>query len=324
MYWGMHMSNISFEGRVAIVTGAGGGLGRTYALEMARRGAAVVVNDLGGAFDGRGSSHSLADNVVGEIRAAGGKAVACYDSVGTRQGGEAIVKTALDAFKRVDIVINNAGHLRNAPFEDIDDAILDSLLQVHLKGAFYVTQPAYRVMKQQGYGRIVMASSAAGMLGNPEQAAYGAAKAGLVGLMHVLSLEGAAHGVLCNALLPTAESRMSQAMAPEQLAKFTEQFAAVAQFAGNSLDPSFVTPMVVYLASEACKSSHGIYSATWGRYTKAFVAYGNGWLGPRDKPASADDVAAHIAQIESFEQPWVPKELNDEFVEIIKAIQRGG
>lgn len=313
--------NISFKNRVAIVTGSGGGLGRTYAMELARRGAAIVVNDLGGAFDGKGSSHSMADAVVSEIRAAGGTAVANYDSVGTRAGGEAIVETAMRNFGRVDVVINNAGHLRNAPFEAVTDDILDSIIQVHLKGAFYVTQPAYRIMQKQRYGRIVFAASAAGMLGNPTQSAYGAAKAGLVGLMHVLSLEGAEHGVLCNALLPTASSRMANAMPPEQMEKFAAQFAAIAKYAGNSLDPHFVTPLVVYLASEECNSTHAMYSATWGRYARAFVALSEGWLGPRDTPASVEDVARHFDAIQSSEKLVFPQHLTDEFSELIKAIE---
>ncbi len=313
---------IDFKNRVAIVTGAGGGLGRTYAMELARRGAAVVVNDLGGAFDGKGSSQSMADTVVNEITSAGGKAVASYDSVGTRQGGEAIVATAMRSFGRVDIVINNAGHLRNAPFEAVTDDILDSLLEVHLKGAFYVTQPAYRIMQKQRYGRIVFASSAAGMLGNAAQAAYGAAKAGLVGLMHVLSVEGAEYGVLCNALLPTASSRMEKAMPAEQMAQFMAQFASIARYAGNSLDPHFVTPLVVYLASEACKSTHAIYSATWGRYARAFIALSEGWMGPRDEPASVEDIARHFTQIQSSDKLVFPQHLADEFSELIKAIER--
>ena len=313
---------ISFKNRVAIVTGSGGGLGRTYALELASRGAAVVVNDLGGAFDGKGTSHSMADTVVNEIRAAGGTAVANYDSVGTRVGGESIVETAIKNFGRVDIVINNAGHLRNAPFEEVTDDILDSIIQVHLKGAFYVTQPAYKIMQKQRYGRVVFASSAAGMLGNPTQSAYGAAKAGLVGLMHVLSLEGAEHGVLCNALLPTAASRMEKAMPAEQMEKFAAQFAAIAKYAGNALDPHFVTPLVVYLASEECKSTHAIYSATWGRYAKAFVAFSEGWLGPRDTPASVEAVAQHFSAIQSSAPLVFPQHLTDEFSELIKAIER--
>jgi NAD(P)-dependent dehydrogenase (short-subunit alcohol dehydrogenase family) len=313
---------IDFKNRVAIITGSGGGLGRTYAIELARRGAAVVVNDLGGAFDGKGSSNSMADAVVNEIRAAGGTAVANYDSVGTRTGGEAIVETAMKSFGRVDIVINNAGHLRNAPFEAVTDDILDSIIQVHLKGAFYVTQPAYKIMQKQRYGRIVFASSAAGMLGNTTQSAYGAAKAGLVGLMHVLALEGAEYGVLCNALLPTATSRMEKAMPAQQMEKFAAQFAAIAKHAGNSLDPHFVTPMVVYLASEACKSTHAIYSATWGRYARAFVALSEGWLGPRDKPASVEDIAQHFGTIQSHEKLVFPQHLMDEFAELTKAIER--
>lgn len=314
--------HIDFKNRVAIVTGSGGGLGRTYAVELARRGAAVVVNDLGGAFDGKGSSHSMADTVVNEIRAAGGTAVANYDSVGTRAGGEAIVETAMKNFGRVDIVINNAGHLRNAPFEAVTDEILDSIIQVHLKGAFYVTQPAYKVMQKQRYGRIVVASSAAGMLGNPAQSAYSAAKAGLVGLMNTLSLEGAEHGVLCNALLPTAASRMEHAMPPEQMQQFAGMFAAIGKYVGNALDPHFVTPLVVYLASEACKSTHAMYSATWGRYARVFLSYSEGWLGPRDKPASVEDVAQHFSTIESKEQLVYPQSLSEEFAELIKAMER--
>jgi hypothetical protein len=177
-------------------------------------------------------------------------------------------------------------------------------------------------MQKQRYGRVVFASSAAGMLGNPTQSAYGAAKAGLVGLMHVLSLEGAQHGVLCNALLPTASSRMEGAMPAEQMKQFAAQFAAIAKYAGNSLDPHFVTPMVVYLASEACKSTHAIYSATWGRYAKAFVALSEGWLGPRDKPASVEDIAEHLAAVQSHEKLVIPKDLMDEFAELTQAIER--
>lgn len=316
--------SINFDNRVAIITGSGGGLGSTYALEIAKRGGAVVVNDLGGAFDGSGRSHSMADTIVDQIKAAGGRAVASYDSVGTRAGGEAIVQTAMDAFGRVDIVINNAGHLRNAPFEEIDDALLDSIIDVHLKGAFYVTQPAYKIMKKQKYGRIVFASSAAGMLGNPEQAAYGAAKAGLIGLMNILSLEGARHGVLCNALLPTAASRMAQAMPAAQMKELESQYAALAPLVGNSLDPKFVTPLTVYLASEKCQSTHAIYSATWGRFARAFIGLSDGWCGPRDVPPTADDIDAHWDQISSRESFCVPASLEDEFAEVAKLVASQG
>jgi NAD(P)-dependent dehydrogenase (short-subunit alcohol dehydrogenase family) len=317
------MTQVRFDGRVAIVTGAGGGLGRTYALDLARRGAAVVVNDLGGTFDGKGSSHSMADNVVNEIRQAGGKAVASYDSVSTPAGGEAIVATAMESFGRVDALINNAGTLRNAPFDQLPDATIDAMIDVHLKGAFYVTRPAYRVMKERRYGRILFASSAAGMLGNDEQAAYGAAKGGLVGLMNVLSQEGRAHGVLCNALMPTAESRMGQAMPAWELEKVGALFQPVGEKLGASMTPDFVTPLVTYLVSEACQSTHAIYSATMGRYARVFIGMSNGWMGPRNAPASADDIAAHFAEISSTDRYFIPESLMDEFVHLIGRMNRG-
>jgi NAD(P)-dependent dehydrogenase (short-subunit alcohol dehydrogenase family) len=158
---------ISFDGRVAVVTGGGNGLGRDYCLNLAARGARVVVNDLGGTGAGQGASHGAADRVVEEIRAAGGQAVASHDSVATREGGAAIIATAMQAFGRVDIVINNAGFLRNNRFEDLSDEQIDAVMNVHLKGAFYVTQPAYRVMKDQGYGRILFTASASGLYGHP-------------------------------------------------------------------------------------------------------------------------------------------------------------
>ena len=317
------MSQVRFDGRVAIVTGAGGGLGRTYALELARRGASVVVNDLGGTFDGRGSSHSMADNVVAEIRQAGGKAVSSYDSVATAAGGEAIVAKAVEAFGSVDVLINNAGTLRNAPFDELPDATLDAMIEVHLKGAFYVTRPAYRIMKQRKYGRILFASSAAGMLGNNEQAAYGAAKAGLVGLMNVLSQEGRAHNVFCNALLPTAESRMGEGMAQWQMQEVGALFGGIVDKLGHSMSPPFVTPLVVYLVSEACRSTHALYSATMGRYARVFIGMSDGWMGPRDTPATADDIAAHFDQISRTDKFFVPESLTDEFVKLIERMKRG-
>jgi NAD(P)-dependent dehydrogenase (short-subunit alcohol dehydrogenase family) len=160
------MADIRFDGRVAVITGAGGGLGRTYALEIARRGGMVVVNDLGGKADGTGGSHNMADQTVKEINESGGKAVANYDSVSTPQGGEAIIKAALDNFGRVDIVINNAGILRDKTFAKLPPEDLEIVLDVHLKGAFYVTQPAFRVMKEQNYGRILFTASGAGIFGN--------------------------------------------------------------------------------------------------------------------------------------------------------------
>jgi NAD(P)-dependent dehydrogenase (short-subunit alcohol dehydrogenase family) len=264
----------------------------------------------------------MADAVVAEIRAAAGKAVASYDSVATSAGGEAIVATALKAFGRVDVLINNAGILRNAPFEDLPDSTIDAMLDVHLKGGFNVTRPAFRVMKQQQYGRILFASSAAGMFGNAEQSAYGAAKAGLVGLMNVLSQEGKEHGILCNALLPTAASRMGEQMSARQMTDFGDLFGSAASYLGNTGTAPFVTPLVVYLVSEACQSTHSIYSATLGRYAKVFLAASDGWIGPRDQPAVAEDIAAHFGEITRLDRFCVPDSLMDEFHEIIKQLKK--
>lgn len=318
------MKPVSFAGRVAIVTGAGGGLGREYVLDLAKRGAAVVVNDLGTTPDGRGPPTRMADRVVEEIRAAGGKAVANYDSVATPAGGDSIVAMTLKEFGRVDVLINNAGTLRNAPFDELPDSTIDAMLEVHLKGAFYVTRPAFRQMKKQRYGRILFASSAAGMFGNAEQSAYGAAKAGLVGLMNVLSQEGREFGVLCNALLPTAASRMGEQMSKAQLEAFGVLFASAGEHLGNSANPPFVTPLVTYLVSEACQSTHAIYSASLGRYARVFVTASDGWVGPRTTPPRAEDIAEHFEEISSLKSFSVPENLGDEFVEIVKQLKKAG
>jgi NAD(P)-dependent dehydrogenase (short-subunit alcohol dehydrogenase family) len=204
------MDDIRFDGRVAIVTGAGAGLGKTYAVALAERGAKVVVNDLGGARDGSGGGTSAADAVVEEIRKAGGEAVANYDSVATKQGGENIVKTAVDAFGKVDILINNAGILRDKSFAKLEEAEWDLVLSVHLKGAFCVTQPAFRVMKDNNYGRIVNTASGAGLYGNFGQSNYCSAKMGLVGLMNNVCLEGGKYNITCNTIAPVAASLESK------------------------------------------------------------------------------------------------------------------
>src|SRR5215831_2301890 len=192
---------IDFEHQVVIVTGAGRGLGRLYAMEFARRGASVVVNDVGGTMHGEGSNSSIADQVVEEIERAGGVAVASYDSVASSEGGEAIVRAAVDTFGRLDAVVSNAGIFNTVPFDELSQADWRRMLSVHLDGGFYLSQPAFRVMKSQGYGRFVFIASSAGLFGQPLEAHYAAAKAGLLGLTNVIAIEGAQHGILANTVL---------------------------------------------------------------------------------------------------------------------------
>lgn len=307
------MSQITFTDRVVAITGAGRGLGREHALDFARRGAAVVVNDLGGTGFGAGASNSAADEVVAEIRAAGGRAVANYDSVGTRSGGQAIIECAMDNFGRIDAVVNNAGFLRNKVFEGLGDAELDDIIDVHLKAAFYVTQPAYRVMQRQGYGRIVFTSSASGAFGSPEQTNYGAAKAGLLGLTNCLAWEGRKHGILVNAVLPTAGTRLAQEMSQQWYDEMVGEVHPDAAVLAPTHDPSYVTPVVVYLASEQNTATRGFYSATGGRFAKVVPAVTHGWFGPLERPATAEEIAEHFADIESDEHGYdLPESVIDE------------
>jgi len=211
------MSKIDFSGRVAIVTGAGAGLGKDYAVELAKRGAKVVVNDLGGTRDGTGSGDTAASQVVDEIKAQGGEAVPNFDSVATAEGGENIVKTALDAYGKIDILINNAGILRDKSFAKMSEQEWDAVLAVHLKGTFNVTKPAFINMKENKCGRILMTSSGSGMFGNFGQANYASAKAGMAGLVNVLKIEGAKYGIKTNMLLPSAGTRMTEDVMPPEM-----------------------------------------------------------------------------------------------------------
>lgn len=289
--------SISFENRVAIITGGGGGLGGSYARELARRGAKVVVNDLGGSVDGSGAGHSAADIVVQEIKDAGGEAIANYDSVATPEGGQAITQAALDAFGTVDIVINNAGNLRDKAFHNMTMEDVESVLSVHLRGAFHVTQPAFRVMREKSYGRILFTSSAAGVFGNFGQANYGAAKMGMVGLMHVLSVEGERFNIKTNAIAPIAKSRMT-----------VDLLGPMADL----LLPEQVTPLSLYLVSEACDITHEIYSVGGGRFARVFLGLTPGWFAGKGVTASVEDVAEHIEEIRNEEGYIVPKTVADE------------
>ncbi len=290
---------ITFDGRVAIVTGAGGGLGREYALELGRRGAMVVVNDLGGAVDGSGSSQSAADQVVAQISEAGGDAVANYDSVATREGGAAIVQTAVDSFGGVDIVINNAGILRDKSFANMTLDEVDAVLDVHLRGAFHVSHPAFKVMKERGYGRFVHTTSASGLFGNFGQVNYGAAKAGLVGLSNVLAIEGAKYNIKSNAVAPTARTRMTE----EVLGPFVEMF-----------DPAQVMPMVVYLCSEQNELTHEIFTVGGGRYGRVFIGTNTGWFAGQGVVPSIEEVREHIPEIRDITEHVVPGDINEELM----------
>jgi NAD(P)-dependent dehydrogenase (short-subunit alcohol dehydrogenase family) len=296
---------IDFTDQVAIVTGAGRGLGRLYALELARRGAAVVVNDLGGSMHGDGADTSVADGVAEEIKRSGGVAVASHDSVDSPEGGEAIVGTAIEQFGRLDAVVSNAGIFNSVPFEELSQADWRRMLSVHLDGGFYLSQPAYRVMKAAGYGRFVFISSSGGMFGQPLEAHYAAAKAGLVGLTNVIAIEGAEHGILANTVLPFGFSRMVTETVGDPKALEETGFLKVIQ-------PELVVPMVVFLASRACEFSHQNYSACAGRFSRVFVGLGEGWLAEPGSNPTADDVAAHLAEISATEPFTVPGSIFEE------------
>ncbi|OLP02344.1 short-chain dehydrogenase [Mycolicibacterium porcinum] len=296
---------IDFNHQVAVVTGAGRGLGRVYALELARRGAAVVVNDLGGTMAGQGSDAAVADQVVEEITAAGGTAVASYASVDTPAGGAAIVRTAVERFGRLDAVISNAGIFNSIPFDELTPEDWRRMLSVHLDGGFYLAQPAYRVMKSQGYGRFVFIASSAGMFGQHLEAHYAAAKAGLVGLSNVIALEGAPYGILANTVLPFGISRMvTETLADPKVLADNEFFDAIR--------PELVAPLVVYLASRDCTLSHQSFSACAGRFARVFVGLSEGWMTQSGSTPSPDDIAARLSEITATEPFTIPGSIYDE------------
>ena len=283
------MKNIRFDEKVAIITGAGGGLGRTYALDFAKRGARIVVNDLGGSGSGEGANSSAADKVVAEIKALGGEAIPNYDSV---EDGENIVQTAIDNYDRVDIVINNAGILRDASIPKMPQENFDELIDVHLKGAFYVTQPAFRYMKKNAYGRVVYTSSAAGLFGNFGQANYAAAKMGLVGLSSVTAIEGAKYNIKSNVIAPIARTRLT-----EKLMGST----------GGMFAPHYIVPMVAYLVSESCQCSHDIFNVGAGRYARIFLGSTPGWTVSEDAVPSAEAVRDNLGKVLSVADFKIPE-----------------
>lgn len=278
--------SVRFDGRVAVVTGAGSGLGRSHAIMLAARGAKVVVNDLGGAVDGRGSSSAAADVVVDAIKKAGGQAVANYDSVSSAEGGANIVKTAIDNFGGIDILVNNAGVLRDKTFGRMELADYELVLQTHLMGSVYCTKAAWQHMRDKKYGRIVMTSSGSGLYGNFGQANYATAKAGLVGFMNVLKLEGARDGILVNTIAPIATTRMTEAGYPKE-------FLA-------HLKPEHVSAAVAFFCSEACKVTGQIVSAGGGYFAKAEMVEAPGIFLDPSKPADPDQVEKMWAEISNM------------------------
>ncbi len=279
------------EGRVVVVTGSGGGLGRQHALLFAQRGAKVVVNDLGGSRDGTGAGSDMADSVVQEIKDAGGEAVANYDNVANAEGGRAIIQTALDTFGTIDIVVNNAGILRDVTFHKMDDQQWDAVLKVHLYGTYYVTRAAWPHLRDKGFGRVIVTTSTSGLYGNFGQSNYGAAKLGAVGLINTLALEGRKYNITANAIAPIAATRMTEDIMPE------EMLAA--------LDPAFVSPIVVHLASEECTDSGEVVLAGGGNYARVHYMQAQGANFPG--VPTVDDIAAQWDQIMNMDSAQLGK-----------------
>ncbi|RAY13446.1 short-chain dehydrogenase [Actinomadura craniellae] len=300
------MSELRFDGRVAVVTGAGHGLGRQHALELAGRGAKVVVNDLGGdRHGGGGASGGPAQQVVDEIVKAGGEAVTNPDNVATPEGAEAIVQAAIDAFGKIDIVINNAGILRDRSFRNMSPEEFDSVIAVHLRGSFLVSRAAWSHLRDQGYGRVVNTSSPAGLFGNFGQANYSAAKMGLVGLTRTLAAEGAKYGIKANVIAPIAWTRMTEDVIP---ADFADQ-----------LGVDKVTPLVTYLAHESNETTGEIYTVGGGKIARVFVAETDGWVQKGEQ--TAEDVRDHWEQVNDGTSYTVPKNIGEQTMALFQALQ---
>jgi NAD(P)-dependent dehydrogenase (short-subunit alcohol dehydrogenase family) len=259
------MPELRFDNRVAVVTGAGRGLGRAYALLLASRGARVVVNDPGVSLKGEGVDAGPAEQVVREIRAKGGDAVACTESVATPDGGKAIIQAALDRYGRIDILIHNAGNVRRGSLKELSYEDFDAVLDVHLRGAFHVVRPAFPVMCKAAYGRIVLTSSIGGLYGNRDVVNYSVAKAGMIGLSNVVALEGAAEGVKCNVIVPAAVTRMAE---------------GIDTSAFPPMEPELVAPVVGWLAHESCSITAEMLISAAGRVARAFVAETTGTFRP--------------------------------------------
>ena len=287
---------LRFDDRVVVVTGAGAGLGRSHALEFARRGAKVVVNDLGGGAHGGGQGSAAADQVVAEIQAAGGEAVANYDSV---EQGEAIIRTALDNYDRIDVVVNNAGILRDSSFVKMSDEDWDLIYRVHALGAFKVTKAAWPLMLEQGYGRIINTASAAGIYGNFGQANYAFAKRGLIGFTNTLVIEGARKGIKANVIAPVAGSRLTETILPKEVTE--------------ALKPEFVTPLVIRLCSQESEETGSLFEVGAGWVSKLRWERSQGAFFDPKSELTAEAIDAAWEQIGNFEDAQHPTNIQETF-----------
>ena len=302
---------IDFSGQAVVVTGAGRGLGRLYALDLARRGASVVVNDVGGSMSGSGTDPTVADAVVDEIRADGGTALASHDSVDAPEGAAAIIDAATTAFGRVDAVISNAGIYEMAPYETLSVEQWRRMLAVHLDGTFFLSQPAYRIMKDQGYGRLVFVASNIAAFGQEHATHYAAAKGGIIGLTNALANEGAPHGIRVNAVLPVGQTRMMlDSMGQRDPNPVVDKLF-------EACTPERVVALVTYLASSACELSHHQISAVAGRFARVFIGLGQGWLADAATDPTAEDIEAHLAEIVATEPSSAPLAVADEIVAML-------
>ncbi|MBW6464087.1 MAG: SDR family oxidoreductase [Firmicutes bacterium] len=281
------MEQVRFDEKVAVITGAGGGLGKAYALLLASRGAKVVVNDLGGTFDGSGSDATPAQQVVDEIKAAGGEAVANYDSVAEWESARDIIKTAIDSFGKIDILINNAGILRDKSLLKMEIDDYRKIMSVHLDGTFFCTKAAFTYMKEQTYGRIVSTASAAGLYGNFGQVNYGAAKMGIAGMMNSVAQEGARYNIKANTIVPTAGTRLTFTVMPEDVI--------------GKVKPDYVAPIVAWLCSELCEDTAKMYSAGGGYFSRAAVVEGPGVVFGVNKEITVEMIVEKIDAIKNIE-----------------------
>jgi NAD(P)-dependent dehydrogenase (short-subunit alcohol dehydrogenase family) len=281
------MTKLSFDGRVAVITGGGRGLGRAYALLLASKGAKVVVNDLGSTIKGEGTDAGPAEDVVREIKAAGGEAVANTDSVATPAGGKAIIQAAIDHYGRIDSLIHSAGNVRYGSLMEIPQEDFDAVVDVHLHGAFHIVRPAFPVMAKAGFGRIVLTSSIGGLYGNPTGVNYGVSKAGMIGLSNVVALEGAASNVKSNLIVPGAVTRMAEGL-------------DISQY--PPMEPDLVAPVVGWLAHEACSITGEMLISVAGRVARAYVAETQGVYRPT---WSVESVGEEMDAIRNQDKEWI-------------------